>query len=101
MCLICHDFSPGPDWVDGAATTGHHESQARASERRITLLNALLARYGLSVTELGPAGRMSLHDRKGRTEMLTGLPTVWRVAQEMSHRLMDPLDRALLWELEQ
>jgi hypothetical protein len=86
MCGACGLLHGGSDWADGPepARLGLAERQ-----RRIRLLNRVLALRGL---KLGEQGRQFvLRGPTGRTRIVRDLAHVWVAAQEIGGVAIDPL----------
>ena len=95
MCGACGILAGAPDWVEGAgAGPGAEGGAARLMERqrRIALVNRLLAPNGLQLRAFG--GRLVLQSATGRTKIVTELAHVWRAADEIGRRPVDPLELA-------
>ena len=87
MCALC-----------GALLSEHWAEQdggRRGRLLRVRLLNRVLAHFGL---ELGDwSGRVYvLRDRKGRAAVVADLGALWREAERLAGRRLDPLDPGLV-----
>lgn len=96
MCEVCAVFGIGRHWTDAAARADARLPapdivRYRAERRcRMALINALLARSGVTVTDWdGEAYWVS--DRAGRGAIAADLNAVWRLAERLSGRSIDPL----------
>jgi hypothetical protein len=70
-------------------------SSRRARIARVGLLNLVLGHFGLGLSDWG--GRVYvLRDRKGRSEVVADLGTLWQAAERLAGRRLDPLDPDLL-----
>lgn len=88
MCSACGILAGTPDWVDGAeAATGAARLAER--QRRIRLANSLLAPAGVRLRDFG--GRLVLQSSTGRTRIVSDLAHVWKAADEIGRRPIDPL----------
>lgn len=67
----------------------------RARQRRVTLGNAVLRQYGLSLADWQGSGFV-LRGRTGGAAMVAGLGDLWAEAERLCGRPLDPLDPALL-----
>ena len=86
MCSLCGVLL-SDHWAEA-------DGGARARIFRVGLLNRVLGHFGLS---LGAWGRVYvLRDRTGRTAVVDDLGAVWREAERLLGRPLDPLDPALL-----
>jgi hypothetical protein len=93
MCVLCYDLAPEDHWSDGAPGS---EQGGSARHRRTRLLAAVLAPYGLTLSDPGAGPHRLIADRKGSVEVAAGLPEVWRAADRLSRRPVDVLDPAVL-----
>ncbi len=67
----------------------------RARALRLRLLNRVLGHYGLRLDEW--AGRVYvLRDRMGRAAVVEDLGSIWREAEQLAGKPLDPLDDKLL-----
>jgi len=107
MCVLCgQDFVAQVHWTDR-----HLENRARASgpgsdpvafqgdrrrdrAHRVVLTNEVLRHYGLRVEDWG-GSKYVLRDRKGRSELVQDLGSLWPAAAKLAGRRPDPLDSAL------
>jgi hypothetical protein len=96
MCVLCYELAPEDHWSDGVPTGGVVEPPARSRHRRTRILSAVLAPYGLTVSDPGTGRHCTIADRKGSAEVAAGLPAVWQAAGRLSPRPIDVLDPALL-----
>jgi hypothetical protein len=87
MCSLC-----GVLLNEGWAEQG---GDRRARALRLRLLNRVLGHYGLRLDEW--SGRVYvLRDRTGRTAVVEDLGSIWREAEQLARRPLDPLDDTLL-----
>ncbi|MFS8479438.1 MAG: hypothetical protein FWJ93_10885 [Micromonosporaceae bacterium] len=96
MCVLCYELADEEHWADAVAAGPDGQGRVRARHRRLRILTAVLSRYGLTVSDPGVGRHVVVADRKGAAEMAAGLPAVWRTAERLAGRRIDPLDRALL-----
>jgi hypothetical protein len=107
MCVLCgQDFVAQAHWTDR-----HVEDRARASGprsdpveyqrdrrrdrgHRVVLTNEVLHHYGLRVEDWS-GSKYVLRDRKGRSELVQDLGSLWPAAAKLAGRTLDPLDPAL------
>jgi hypothetical protein len=107
MCVLCgQDFVAQAHWTDR-----HVEDRARASGpradpveyqrdrrrdrgHRVVLANEVLRQYGLRVEDWS-GSKYVLRDRKGRSELVQDLGSLWPAAAKLAGRTLDPLDPAL------
>jgi hypothetical protein len=71
---------------------------SRRQERhaRIRLLRKVLAQYGLEVCDDGSAINYIVGNRKGDARLAAAMGELWRVAEQMAGKPLDPLDDGLL-----
>lgn len=96
MCVLCYELAPDAHWSDGASDGEMNELPSRSRYRRTRILSAVLAPYGLTVSDPGSGSHCVIADRKGAAEVVAGLPAVWQVADRLLPRQVDVLDPALL-----
>ncbi|MCU1671471.1 MAG: hypothetical protein JWP40_4398 [Blastococcus sp.] len=97
MCAICYELAPEDHWSDAvSADAGASGATVRARARRARILTAVLAPYGLTVSDPGSGRHLTIADRKGAAEVVAGLPAVWEAANRLSPRPVDVLDPRLL-----
>jgi hypothetical protein len=90
MCGLCGVLL-SETWAEEAG-------DRRARVLRLKLLNRVLAHFGLQLDEWG--GRVYvLRDRTGRTSVVDDLAAIWREAERLAGRPLDPLDPDLLASL--
>ena len=102
MCALCGILGDGTHWADGVVRPGESLSASavpwlrrQARRRRVTLGNAVLRHYGLSLADWQGAGFV-LRGRTGGAEMVAGLGDLWPKAERLGGKQIDPLDDALL-----
>ena len=101
MCGFCAVMSGVPHWTEAASDAGEREDARDAHERRlararrVALVNAVLGHYGCRVDDWH-GGQFMVTSLRGRSEMVSALPEVWRVVELIAGRALDPLDPALL-----
>ncbi|MEV1175877.1 hypothetical protein [Nonomuraea sp. NPDC049784] len=89
---MCYELVPDDHWSDGVSDA----VPGRSLYRRTRILSAVLAPYGLTVSDPGTGPHCVIANRKGAAEVAAGLPAVWQVAQNLSSRRIDVLDPVLL-----
>jgi hypothetical protein len=72
---------------------------ARSRVFRAATLNRLLDHFGLSVSAWS-GGSYVVRDRKGGTAVVSDLGALWVAAERLAGFALDPLDFALLADLE-
>jgi hypothetical protein len=100
MCGLCGIL--GADhWTDQGGPTGAGvtASRHRTRLRRTRLLNDVLAAYRLRVDDWHGAVT-AVRGPTGRTELAETLPELWRMAEAVANRPLDPLDPLLLDHLD-
>jgi len=103
MCGACGILGGGPDWIDRVENpngVGAAVGLTRLAERqrRIALVNRLLARSGVRLSEQGR--QLIVQSRTGRTKLVTDLAHVWAAADLLGRTGVDPLDERFLAGLE-
>jgi hypothetical protein len=104
MCILCGEFVAQPHWTDrhvedrvrseGSGMGDYHRYRQRDRMRRVSLSNEILGHYGLRVSDWN-GSKYLLSDRKGRSEPVQDLGSLWPVAERLAGRSPDPLDPAL------
>jgi hypothetical protein len=90
MCSLCGVLLT-ESWAE-------QSGDRRAQALQLRLLNRVLSHYGLRLDEW--AGRVYvLRDRTGRTAVVEDLSAMWREADRLLGRPLDPLDPELLASL--
>lgn len=101
MCGLCGVLGGHGHWSDSAsapeAFAGRPEPHTRRRERqaRTRLLNQILSRHGLTVSDWG-GNAYVLRGPTGRSAIVTNLTELWRAADGFSRQPVDPLDPVLL-----
>ena len=91
MCSACGLLRGGPEWIEGV-TGDEIASDRRLGDRRrrIALINMMLEGSGVKLTEHGR--QLIVRGPTGSTRLVTELAHVWRAADELGRRKVDPLD---------
>jgi hypothetical protein len=92
MCSACGILRGGVEWIDGV--TGEENAPDRRlaeRHRRMALINMLLENSGVKLTEYGR--QLIVRGPTGSTRIVTELAHVWRAADELGRRRVDPLDQ--------
>lgn len=100
MCVLCYELAPEDHWSDGIPDDAPVDAPARSRYRRTRIVSAVLAPYGLTVSDPGTGPYRTIADRKGAAEVAAGLPAVWQAADRLSPRPVDVLDPTLLAALD-
>lgn len=95
MCVLCYELAPEDHWADGGPT-GDGGAAGSGRHRRTRLLAAVLAPYGLTISDPGTGPHRVVADRKGAAETAAGLPAIWQAADRLAGRPVDVLDPDLL-----
>jgi hypothetical protein len=96
VCVLCYELAPEDHWSDRAPGDEPTAIRGVARHRRTRLLAAVLAPYGLTVSDPGSGPHRVIADRKGAAEIAAGLPAVWQAADRLAPRPVDVLDPTLL-----
>jgi len=107
MCVLCgQDFVAQVHWTDrhledraraaapGSDPVAHQGERRRERAHRVVLTNGILHHYGLKLGDWN-GSKYVLRDRKGRTEIVQDLGSLWPAAEKLAGRPLDPLDPAL------
>lgn len=89
MCGACGILSGTPDWVEGGESAPAGNKLAERY-RRIALVNRLLTPTGVRLSSFG--NQLVVRSATGRTRIVTDLAHVWRAAEEIGRRAVDPLE---------
>jgi hypothetical protein len=93
LCGLCGAFAGADHWADTEVAAEGTRSQRRQLRNRVA--NAVLAYYGLSLTEAA-GGSALLQNRTGQTALVPHLGALWPVAERLAKRPLDPLDADLI-----
>jgi hypothetical protein len=105
MCSLCGVLGGNEHWADAVARPGVYTRNAGPIERRreranrVRIANIVLARFGMAVSDWQGASLL-LSTRTGKTEIIPDLGHLWPVAERLSGRVCDPLDRDVIEHLE-
>jgi hypothetical protein len=93
VCVLCSESVLQVHWTDRKK----HNNQSRIRERmhRIRLTNRILGYYGLQIEDWY-GSKFVLRDKKGRSELVQDLGSLWVTAAKLTSRSLDPLDPMLL-----
>ena len=107
MCVLCgQDFVAQAHWTDrhvedraraaapGSDPVEYQRDRRRDRLHRVVLTNEVLRHYGLHVGDWS-GSKYVLRDRKGRSELVQDLGSLWPAAAKLAGRAPDPLDPAL------
>ena len=107
MCVLCgQDFVAQVHWTDrhledraraaapGSDPVALQGDRRRARARRVALTNEILRHYGLKLADWG-GSKYVIRDRKGRSEIVQDLGSLWPAAERLAGRALDPLEPAL------
>jgi hypothetical protein len=91
MCSACGLLRGGAEWIEGV-TDDEIAFDRRLAERRrrMALINMMLEGSGVKLTEHGR--QLIVRGPTGSTRLVTELAHVWRAADELGRRKVDPLD---------
>jgi hypothetical protein len=99
MCGACGILTGGPHWsdpVEGQAEAGG-ATRLVERQRRIALVNRLLAPSGMRLSEHG--GQLVVRSPTGRTRLVNDLAHVWPAAESLGRARIDPLGNDFLASL--
>ena len=108
MCVLCgQDFVAQVHWTDrhledrarvaapGSDPVALQGDRRRDRAHRVVLTNEILRHYGLKLDDWG-GSKYVLRDRKGRSEIVQDLGSLWPATERLVGRTLDPLKPALL-----
>lgn len=105
MCTLCGVLGGVGHWTDAVARPGVFTRTATPLERRreraarVTQANMVLHHYRLTLSDWQGTSFL-LSTATGKTEIVDDLTHIWSAAEKLIGRPCDPLDPALLAELE-
>lgn len=104
MCSLCAALGGSRNWTDAAgqaafAKTGRTVTLREERARRVALLNVVLARYKLTISDWG-GNSYVLCDFSGRTANMYTLGGIWADADRLASEPCDPLDPDLIASLD-
>lgn len=111
MCVLCGEMIMNVHWTDRPLHDTEYRVKRRivAGEgqrdrrrmriRRVAVANKILDFYGLTLKDW-QGSKYVLSDKKGSTKVVNDLGDMWRTAEAMSHKRLDPLDPKFLASLE-
>lgn len=107
MCILCGELITKDHWTD-QDISGDNRSTIVAGEKqrdrkrnrmyREKLTNVVLKKYGLQLTEWNNS-KYILSDKKGKSDIVHDLGTLWTSAEKMLSQPVDPLDPVLLKQI--
>lgn len=107
MCILCGELIMTVHWTDQPLHDQEYKNQtkivagsmqhSRMKQRlkRASLAGKILGYYGLTIKEW-MGSRFMLFDKKGTSNVVYDLGDMWKVAEDMSHKKLDPLDPEFL-----
>ena len=108
MCVLCGESVLRVHWTDknldrkdrSSSTEVGQFQRSRIRERmhRIRLANRILSLYGLKIEDWN-GSKYVLRDKKGRSEIVHDLGSLWPAAAKLTGYSLDPLDPTLLQNL--
>ena len=105
MCVLCGqmfgEIHGSERQLDPVRVSYGSDETSRRQERhaRIRLLSKVLAQYGLEVGDDWSATSYIVGNRKGDQRLAATMGELWRVAERMAGKPLDPLDERLLERL--
>lgn len=104
MCGLCGALGRGDDWTDAAGRREFEEGGRKVVRRleraqRVALVDAVIRPQGLSIRDWG-GNSYILCGRRGVTRNVYNLAGIWSEVDGLTEVNIDPLDDALLTELE-
>lgn len=105
MCILCGELIMHVHWTDQLAhedefnptvVVGENQRELRRSRlKRVRYANEILSYYGLSLSDWN-GSKYLLSDKKGKTEVIHDLGTMWPAADKLINGKVDPLDPRFL-----
>jgi hypothetical protein len=98
MCGLCGVLGGDGHWTEGSNGRGPEDAgRTRRHERlnRVKLVNRVLERFALRLDDWQGAAFV-LTSGTGKREIVDNLSALWRAAEALSGRRLDPLDPELL-----
>jgi len=92
MCGLCGIFDDGRRWLDRAATL-NPAALRRERMRRVAIVQRVLAPTGVAVDDWEGASFL-VRGPTGAVEIVDNLFDLWRKAEQLGHRRLDPLSIA-------
>ncbi len=105
MCALCGVLGGDGHWTDAAARPGIYTRNVGSLERRRERINRVacaqrvLDHYRLTLSDW-QSSSFVLSTATGKTEIVENLTHLWAAAERLTGRPCDPLDPALIRELE-
>jgi hypothetical protein len=105
MCVLCGQMFGEIHWserhLDPVQVSYGSGETSRRQERhaRIRLLRKVLAQSGLEIRDDGSATSYVVGNRKGDQRLVASMGELWRVAEQMAGKPLDPSDEPLLERL--
>ena len=92
MCGLCGVIDPDRHWGGGISDASNPAPYRRRHERLrlAALATAFLRPARIEVEDFGGLSFV-VRSATGATEVVTGLPEIWRAAERLSGRRIDPL----------
>ncbi|WP_454691538.1 hypothetical protein [Achromobacter aloeverae] len=101
MCEVCAVFGVGQHWSDaadpmgvGGVAAGILENRAERA-KRLRLINRILRPAGLTAGDWDGES-YCVEDAQGRSKVAPDLSALWRIAEQMGHARIDPLETDFL-----
>jgi len=94
MCGACGFPSRPGHWTDAGTTSS--ADRLRVRQRRLSLINRLLAPYGLSARDNIAMPGFQLIASGGKRVLVTDLETLWVQAAQLAGAPIDPLSARVL-----
>lgn len=101
MCEVCAVFGVGQHWTDAADPMGLRNVAAGILEnrteraKRLQLINRIVRAAGLTVNDWDGEA-FSVEDMQGRRRIAPDLSALWRIAEQLGHIHIDPLEADFL-----
>ncbi len=105
MCALCGVLGGSDHWTDAAPRPGVYTrntdplQRRRERDLRVVAANRVLAPYRMRLSDWQGASFV-LSTATGKTEIVGDLGQLWAAAERLRGKACDPLDTALLTQLE-
>lgn len=106
MCSLCGILGNDKHWADTSSNPdsfgdrARHVTWHRERQERTRLINRIIARYGLTVSDWSGSAFV-VRSHTGKSIIAENLSQIWDAAEKINGSPCDPLDPALIASLSQ